>query len=238
MDVGEYIENLQREGELLADSNATVDPARRFRRVRTGSCAIWCVTSAASIGGPRRSIREARTEPIDLPLEQLVGGWPDDADLVDWFRDGHRALVQTLPTPIPTSSAGRSFPRRHRSSFWARRQTHETAIHRVDAQSAPGRSRRIDAGAGRRRDRRDPRRVRRPAPALALRRAAPPRAPRDGHRPRVARPARARARRGARAGRRPGSPTARSTPPRRTSTSCSGTVCPRTSLPSAATAAC
>jgi uncharacterized protein (TIGR03083 family) len=59
--------------------------------------------------------------------------------LISWFSDGHRALVQTL-RDAPSDLACFTFlPAACPLAFWARRQAHETAIHRADAQAA-GRS--------------------------------------------------------------------------------------------------
>jgi uncharacterized protein (TIGR03083 family) len=85
-------------------------------------------------------------QPRDGDLEVLSGGWPEDGDLAGWFAEGHADLVRALrgapadletwafleaPTPL---------------AFWARRQAHETAIHRVDAESASGATSGFPAG--------------------------------------------------------------------------------------------
>ena len=94
------------------------------------------------VGGIHRwattTIRDARTERYDTTLREVVGEWPDDADLVDWFRSGHAALVQTLRDADPELECWSFFAAPTPLAFWARRQTHETAIHRADAQSAGG----------------------------------------------------------------------------------------------------
>lgn len=61
-----------------------------------------------------------------------------DADLADWLADGLDALVDVL-TEAPEDLACFTFvdgvaPR----TFWRRRQTHETAVHRADVEAAGG----------------------------------------------------------------------------------------------------
>jgi uncharacterized protein (TIGR03083 family) len=59
---------------------------------------------------------------------------PDD-ELVGWFRDGHRALVDALASADETMICWTFLPAPSPLAFWARRQAHETAIHRADAES-------------------------------------------------------------------------------------------------------
>jgi uncharacterized protein (TIGR03083 family) len=69
-------------------------------------------------------------------LEVLSGGWPTDAELVAWFREGCGALADAL-TSAPTDLDAWTFlPAPTPLLHWARRQAHETAIHRVDAEHA------------------------------------------------------------------------------------------------------
>ena len=71
--------------------------------------------------------------------------YPDDdgagltgADLVDWFRTGHEALVATLADADPDVQTFMFLPAPSALAFWARRQTHETGIHRADVESGGG----------------------------------------------------------------------------------------------------
>ncbi|HEY1644198.1 MAG TPA: maleylpyruvate isomerase family mycothiol-dependent enzyme [Streptosporangiaceae bacterium] len=69
--------------------------------------------------------------------EQLAGG-PPDSELLDWFRAGHAALTQTLESAAPDVACWTFLPAPTPLAFWARRQAHETAIHRADAALAAG----------------------------------------------------------------------------------------------------
>src|SRR5262249_54240719 len=56
-----------------------------------------------------------------------------------WFRQGHAALVTTLEEADPAVECWTFLPAPSPRAFWARRQAHETAIHRADAESPAGR---------------------------------------------------------------------------------------------------
>ncbi len=138
MDVVEHIDFLQREGDLLAAAATDVDPDAPVTTVPD-----WPLRELIRhVGGIHRwattTIREARTERYDTTLLEVVGAWPDDADLVDWFRAGHAGLVSALRDADPDLECWTFFAAPTPLAFWARRQTHETAIHRADAQSCAG----------------------------------------------------------------------------------------------------
>src|SRR5262249_53658636 len=58
------------------------------------------------------------------------------AELPGWFREGHAALVQALSVAGPDLNCWAFLAAPSPLAFWARRQAHETAIHRVDAGQA------------------------------------------------------------------------------------------------------
>jgi uncharacterized protein (TIGR03083 family) len=63
---------------------------------------------------------------------------PADPELLDWYAEGHRALVATLESAPPDLACFAFLPAPSPLAFWARRQLHETTIHRADAQAAAG----------------------------------------------------------------------------------------------------
>ena len=69
------------------------------------------------------------------------GPLPERADTIDWFCNGAVALRDTLAAADPSVeyAAFLSDPAAPRLLFWARRQTMETSVHRVDAESSLGR---------------------------------------------------------------------------------------------------
>ncbi|MFD1661663.1 maleylpyruvate isomerase family mycothiol-dependent enzyme [Streptomyces caeni] len=134
METAEFIAALDRDGRLLADAaeeaggDATV-PACPEWQVRdllrhTGMVHRW---AAAFVGERRTSSHPG-------------GGLPDldGAELVAWFREGHRHLVGTLSHAEPDVQCWHFLPATSPLAFWARRQAHETAVHRIDAESARG----------------------------------------------------------------------------------------------------
>src|SRR5690606_26574040 len=65
-------------------------------------------------------------------------GRPDDpAALPDWVRVGAARLVE-VGGATPPDAAVWTFPGMGVASFWFRRQAHEVALHRVDADLAAG----------------------------------------------------------------------------------------------------
>jgi uncharacterized protein (TIGR03083 family) len=85
-------------------------------------------------------VRERSAELLEEAAEaDILGGGPADADLIAAYREGHAALVATLRGADPDVDCATFMPAPSPLAFWARRQAHETAVHRYDAQSAlPG----------------------------------------------------------------------------------------------------
>ena len=74
----------------------------------------------------------------DTELGRAVGDGPADDELLDWFIAGHAALVATLRAAPEELECATFLPAPSPLAFWARRQAHETAIHRADAEGAAG----------------------------------------------------------------------------------------------------
>jgi uncharacterized protein (TIGR03083 family) len=62
----------------------------------------------------------------------------EPANAADWLRAGARELVETLGALDPEAPTWHPFPAEQVTSFWPRRQAHETAMHRWDAEHAVG----------------------------------------------------------------------------------------------------
>lgn len=138
MEVDDHIAALRREGELLA---AAAQVAGLDASVP--SCPPWRVRDLLRhIGYVHRwaagYIVEQRTERLaDRPGEaELLSGGAPDSELLDWYRGGHAALVTALTQADPDLACYYFLPAPSPRAFWARRQAHETAIHRVDAELA------------------------------------------------------------------------------------------------------
>jgi uncharacterized protein (TIGR03083 family) len=139
VEIAEHVDALRRHGCLLADAaeRAGLDAA-------VPPCAPWLVKDLLRHTGyihrwAARHITERPDRIIDGPPEAdiLRGGAPDSG-LLDWFRAGHAALVDTLTVADPAVECATFIAAPSPLAFWARRQAHETAIHRADAESAAG----------------------------------------------------------------------------------------------------
>ncbi len=138
MEVVEHVAALGREGRLLAEVAARTDlgapiptcPAWRMRDLvrHIGGVHRWAATYVAG----------SRTQPMSEEEEAKVMAPPDDDHaLVDWFRAGHARLLHELETAAPDLACWTFLAAPSPLAFWTRRQAHETAIHRADAES-PG----------------------------------------------------------------------------------------------------
>ncbi|RNL70220.1 maleylpyruvate isomerase family mycothiol-dependent enzyme [Streptomyces sp. I6] len=134
METSEFIAHLDEEGRLLAEAAASAGPDAvvptcpgwRIRDLlrHTGTVHRW---AAAVVTERHAEYRPAAGEP-DL----------DGAALLTWFREGHGLLVDALSKAPAGLDCWTFLPAASPLVFWARRQTHETAVHRADAESALG----------------------------------------------------------------------------------------------------
>ena len=137
--IAEHLDALRREGELMA-----VAADRAGLAAAVPSCPAWQVKDLLRHTGyihrwAARHIAERPGEVIDGPSEEeILRGGPADEDLLDWFRAGHAALVETLAGADPEVRCATFMPAPSPLAFWTRRQAHETAIHRADAELAAG----------------------------------------------------------------------------------------------------
>lgn len=134
METSRFVEILDAEGQLLA---AAAERAGTDAKVPT--CPGWQVRDLVlHMGTVHRWAASHVAERHMSP--QHFGGLPelDGSALLTWFREGHRALVDTLASAPPDVECWSFLPAPSPLAFWARRQAHETAVHRVDAESALG----------------------------------------------------------------------------------------------------
>lgn len=137
MEIADHIACLRSEGELLADA-----AERSSLTAPVPGCPGWQVRDLlAHLGFVHRwamsYVAEGRTEMTPEPgEEEIIRLAPADEALVGWFRDGHARLVSVLAAADPGMRCWTFLPAPSPLAFWARRQAHETAIHRVDAQLA------------------------------------------------------------------------------------------------------
>lgn len=70
--------------------------------------------------------------------------WPDDNELINWYLDTNTNLVIALESASPDLDCPTFLPAPSPLAMWARRQAHETAVHRFDAENAAGTASRFD----------------------------------------------------------------------------------------------
>ena len=137
MEIAEHIDALDRDGALLAGA---AEAAGLTAKVPT--CPGWQVRDlvrhqAYVHGWAARHVREQLPELIDEANEAaILGGGPPHTELIGAYRAGHAALVAALRDADPGITCATFMAAPSPLAFWARRQAHETAIHRFDAQAA------------------------------------------------------------------------------------------------------
>ncbi|KJS58091.1 maleylpyruvate isomerase family mycothiol-dependent enzyme [Streptomyces rubellomurinus] len=139
MEISAHIDALRREGALLADAAARTDLS-----ATVPTCPDWRLTHLLRhIGNVHRwaaahPARGLRTRLDEADAAEVLGPQPSDAGLLDWYREGHAALLDTLTNTPADVECWTFMDAPTPLAFWARRQAHETAIHRIDADGAAG----------------------------------------------------------------------------------------------------
>ncbi|WP_406299069.1 maleylpyruvate isomerase family mycothiol-dependent enzyme [Embleya sp. NBC_00888] len=138
MDIATHLDILRADGELLARTAERVGleapvpscPDWRIRDLlaHLGGVHRWAAFVVAS-GSPQRPNREETATLFQAPGDDV---------LLDWYRGTHADLLKTLTTVEPDAPGWTFFEAPSALSFWARRQAHETAVHRVDVELAAG----------------------------------------------------------------------------------------------------
>lgn len=134
MKIAEHIRSLDAEGRLLADAaqeagtGAPVPtcPGWQVRDLLRHTAMVHTWAAAFVTEGHTSDVPDAGEPDLDGP------------ELLDRFRAGHRLLVEALERAPQDLECWAFFAAPSPLAFWARRQAHETTIHRVDAESARG----------------------------------------------------------------------------------------------------
>ncbi|MEV5874619.1 maleylpyruvate isomerase family mycothiol-dependent enzyme [Streptomyces sp. NPDC052101] len=136
METSDFLQTLDREGRLLAAAAAAAGT-----EAKVPACPEWQVRDLLRHTGAVH--RWAAAFVADgHPEPRPLGDAPDldGTALVDWYRDSHRLLVDTLAAAPADVRCWTFHPAPNPSplAFWTRRQAHETAVHRYDAEAARG----------------------------------------------------------------------------------------------------
>ncbi|MEU6377046.1 maleylpyruvate isomerase family mycothiol-dependent enzyme [Streptomyces sp. NPDC046909] len=134
METAEFVRILDQEGQLLA---AAAEEAGTGAKVPT--CPEWQVRDLLRHTGAVHRwaagfVAEGHASPRPLGEEPDLDG----AELVAWYREAHARLVDTLTAADPDTQCWYFLPAPSPLAFWARRQAHETTVHRFDAEAARG----------------------------------------------------------------------------------------------------
>lgn len=139
MHVDGHIAALDREGRMLVDAARRADLA-----APVPTCPGWRLADLlAHIGfvhrWATRYVATSVTEMVDEPDEATILTLaPPEGERGDWVAAGHAALVRALRAAPADLICWTFLDAPSPLAMWARRQAHETAIHRVDAELAAG----------------------------------------------------------------------------------------------------
>ncbi len=135
MEINEHVAALRDEGARMADAITAVSASAaiptcpewtmRDLVLHTGEVHRWATAHVTGTAGEPGSDEQ-----------DFVGPLPGDTDLRAWFLEGHAGLVDALANAPADLECWTFMKAPSPLAFWARRQCHETGIHRVDAESA------------------------------------------------------------------------------------------------------
>jgi uncharacterized protein (TIGR03083 family) len=133
VDVTDFVDELERQGRALADAAAAAGPG-----APVPTCPGWTVHDLLRHTGgvhdwARQFVVGDPDADEDAPEEALR---QPEGDPVAWYRDRNAELVAALRAAPADLAAWSFLAAPSPLAFWARRQAHEAAVHRADADSA------------------------------------------------------------------------------------------------------
>lgn len=137
MEVDRHVDALEREGRSLVESARRADPD-----ARVPACPAWRIADLLAHVGfvhrwATRYVATALTEAVEEPGEEtILQAAPPVAERCDWVAEGHGALVSALRSAPSDLVCWTFLEAPSPLAMWARRQAHETAVHRADAELA------------------------------------------------------------------------------------------------------
>jgi uncharacterized protein (TIGR03083 family) len=136
MDVPEHVAELEEQGRALAAAAERAGPD-----TAVPTCPGWTVRDlvAHTAGVHDWAASFVRADPHADPEHDLPPARPGE-DVVDRYRTAHAGLVAALRSAPAELVTWTFLPAPSPLAFWARRQAHEAAIHRADAEAAAGSS--------------------------------------------------------------------------------------------------
>ena len=130
MDHDTFMGHLAAEGERLVEAAVAADLT-----AAVPACPGWAVRDVLE------HVAEVYEEKLrcvvdDAYPEPWPPAWPAERDPVAWVRDAHTRLYKALSERWPDQHAPTWYPPDQTVGFWGRRMAQETAVHRVDVESA------------------------------------------------------------------------------------------------------
>lgn len=145
MDITDHITFVGQEAKLLAqaaelgglDADVPSCPGWDMRELlrHLSMIHLW---AAGHVSRRREDSFGAELADLEGAWPDLAVFWPEDEDLIDWYLETNANLVITLESAPIDADAWTFLPAPSPLAMWARRQAHETAIHRFDAENAAG----------------------------------------------------------------------------------------------------
>lgn len=136
MHVPELLEHLEAEGSRLVAAVERTDWDARVPHLD------WTVREVVvHVGGVHRWAADVIRTGANSPATEAgaaVGTDPGGPGLLVWFSAGHAELVDALRSAPADLDTFTFLPADSPLHFWARRQAHETAMHRADVEAAAG----------------------------------------------------------------------------------------------------
>ncbi|MGH3867035.1 MAG: maleylpyruvate isomerase family mycothiol-dependent enzyme [Pseudonocardiaceae bacterium] len=142
--IDRYLDALGAQSALFAEALHGAD-----LQLRVPTCPDWTLHQLAGhLGQVHRWATAIVTRRVTAPLDPRtldLASAPKDPDgLGAWLCDGAGALVDVIRAADPRTPVW-SWADDHSVGFWARRQAHETAVHRADAELTLGREFALEA---------------------------------------------------------------------------------------------
>lgn len=130
----EHVARLRLEGTRLGE----VAAATPFAAAVPG-CPGWDLEALlAHLGYVHRWAAAIVRERLEIRPHRDFAGPSDREGLLAWYHEGHQELLAALSGSSPEEHYWTWGPAPNPQAFWARRQAHETAIHRLDVEQAAG----------------------------------------------------------------------------------------------------
>lgn len=145
MDITQHVDTLEREAKLLAEAARQIDldseiptcPGWAMRDLvrHLAEIHLW---AASQVSNRATKMWVDDISELSAYWPDLAVFWPSDDALIDWYLETNANLVNELRA-APADLECRTFlPAPSPLAMWARRQAHETAIHRFDAEHPVG----------------------------------------------------------------------------------------------------